>query len=195
LLRIIAGRFKGKRLAVPDNQAIRPTADRVRESLFNILAHGIDDFALEGIDVLDLFSGTGALGLEALSRGAKSCVFVDDSADARGLIRTNVEALELTGATKIFRRDATQLGPAQRLGPFGLVLIDPPYAKGLGELALSSATAGGWLTGDAIAVLEERADATLELPVAGFSEVDRRIWGDTQVVILRRQPKAGGPAQ
>ena len=183
-MRIVAGRFKGRPLATPKSDAIRPTSDRVRESLFNILSHGIEEFAVEGARVLDLFAGTGALGLEAVSRGAASCLFVEEDAEARGLIRSNVEALALTGITKLFRRDATHLGPAGKMGQFDLVLLDPPYGEGLGEAALASAIEGGWLAPGAVVVLEERASVTVSLPPA-LALLDRRVYGDTQVVISR----------
>ena len=152
--------------------------------MFNILAHGIAGFTLEGAQVLDLFAGTGALGLEALSRGAAFCLFVEEDADARALIRRNVEALGLTGVTKIFRRDATDLGPAGNRGGFDLVFLDPPYGQGLAERALASAAAGGWLAPGAIAVIEERKGADIALP-AGFAALDRRTWGDTHVLFAR----------
>ena len=134
--------------------------------------------------MLDLFAGTGALGLEALSRGAAFCLFVEEDAEARALIRRNVEALGLTGVTKIFRRDATDLGPAGRNGGFALVFLDPPYGQGLAERALASAAAGGWLAPGAIAVIEERKGTALALP-AGFVQLDRRAWGDTEVLFAR----------
>jgi 16S rRNA (guanine966-N2)-methyltransferase len=183
-MRIVTGRFRGFALAAPRSQAIRPTSDRVREAIFNILAHGIDDFELEGARVLDLFAGTGALGLEALSRGATHAHFVEDSVEARGLIRRNIETLGLTGATKIYRRDATRLGEIGTLRPFGLLFADPPYGKGLAEKALAAARAGGWLRDGAIAVVEERADAEFS-PPEGFLPLDRRIYGDTAVHFLR----------
>jgi 16S rRNA (guanine966-N2)-methyltransferase len=156
----------------------------VRESLFNILEHGVGDFALEGARVIDLFAGTGALGFEALSRGAAFCLFVEESAEARALIRDTIETLQLTGATRIFRRDATDLGPAGTMAPFGLAFLDPPYGKGLGERALASLAQGKWLVPGALAVLEERANADIALP-PGFTGIDRRTWGDTQVLIAR----------
>lgn len=183
-MRIVAGRFKGRPLATPRSDSIRPTSDRVRESLFNILGHGLDGFDLEGARVLDLFAGTGALGLEAVSRGAVSCLFVEEDAQARGLIRANVEALTLTGVTKLFRRDATRLGPAGKMGQFDLVLLDPPYGRGLGEAALAAAIEGGWLAPGAVVVLEERADVDVELP-PGLALFDRRVYGDTQIVFAR----------
>ena len=183
-MRIIAGSKRGALLKAPAVDAVRPTSDRVREAIFNILAHGIAEFRLEGVRVLDLFAGTGALGLEALSRGAAYAVFIEEDAGARGLIRANIETLGLTGVTKVFRRDATQLGEPGRIEPFGLVFLDPPYGKGLGQQALASARAGRWLTPGAVIVLEERAGSVTTLP-AGFTELDRRTWGDTQAVIGR----------
>jgi 16S rRNA (guanine966-N2)-methyltransferase len=183
-MRIVGGTLKGSRLAAPASDRVRPTSDRTREAVFNILTHGIDGFDIEGARVLDLFAGTGALGLEALSRGARSCLFVDDHAESRALIRRNVETLALTGVTRIFRRDATRLGPAERMGPFDLVFADPPYGKGLAERALASAREGGWLVPGAVVVVEESAEAELSAP-EGFAEIDRRRYGDTQVVFLR----------
>nr|MBA3446920.1 RsmD family RNA methyltransferase [Pseudaminobacter sp.] len=125
-MRIVGGEFRGRPLAAPRTEAIRPTTDRTREALFNVLAHRFPE-RLKGGRVLDLFAGTGALGLEAISRGAGFCMFIEESAEGRGLIRTNVEAFGLSGRTKIFRRDATSLGEAGTVQPFGLVFADPPY--------------------------------------------------------------------
>lgn len=182
-MRVIAGQFKGRALATPSSQAVRPTSDRLRESMFNILTHGYDD-VIEGARVLDLFAGTGALGIEALSRGAAHALFVDDSTEGRGLLRANIEKLGLGGVTKVFRRDATKMGPCHPHAPFTLVFCDPPYRKGLGELALASARAGGWMVPDALIVFEEAADAEIHLP-EGFEELDRRVYGDTQIVIAK----------
>ena len=183
-MRIVGGQFRGRPLATPADAATRPTSDKVREAVFNILEHGVPDFAIEGTRVLDLFAGTGALGLEALSRGAAYCLFVEEGAEARALIRRNLEALALTGVTKIFRRDATNLGPAGSQTAFGLVFLDPPYGKGLAERALASAATGGWLAAGAIAVVEERKGEPIAVP-AQFAELDRRRWGDTQVLFAR----------
>lgn len=183
-MRIVGGKFRGRALAAPEDQSIRPTSDRVRESLFNILAHGIEGFDLAGKRVIDLFAGTGALGLEAMSRGAAFCLFVDQDANARGLIRRNVEAFGLTGETRVFRRDATDLGPAAPMAPFDLAFLDPPYDKGLGETALGALASGRWLTADAIVVLEDRA-GTAAGPLPGFTVIDTRTWGDTDVKFLR----------
>jgi 16S rRNA (guanine966-N2)-methyltransferase len=189
-MRIVGGQFRGRALVAPGDDRTRPTSDRVRESVFNILLHGIPGFELEGAKVLDLFAGTGALGLEALSRGAAFCLFVEEEAEARALIRRNVEALGLTGVTKVFRRDATDLGPAGRNGGFTLVFLDPPYGHGLSERALASAVAGGWLAPGAIAVIEERKGTAVGLPL-GFAALDQRTWGDTHVRFARF---AGGTA-
>jgi 16S rRNA (guanine966-N2)-methyltransferase len=152
--------------------------------VFNILMHGLGDFTLEGTDVLDLFAGTGALGLEALSRGARYCLFVDNAAEARGVIRENIEQLGLSGATRIFRRDACDLGPAGKRDRYGLVFADPPYGESRGEEALRSAALGGWLAPGAVAVLEERKGVEIVLS-EHFEEFDRRTYGDTQVIFLR----------
>jgi 16S rRNA (guanine966-N2)-methyltransferase len=186
-MRIVAGTLRGRAIAAPKHEGLRPTSDRVRESLFNVLAHGIDGFALQGARTIDLFAGTGALGLEALSRAAAFCLFVEESPEARALIRANIEAFELTGQTRIFRRNATDLGPVGTIAPFNLTFLDPPYGRGLGEGALSSLAAGGWLLAGAIAVLEERASAAIELP-QGFGMIDKRTYGDTQIFITRYEP-------
>jgi 16S rRNA (guanine966-N2)-methyltransferase len=182
-MRIVGGTLRGRALHAPKSQAIRPTADRLREALFNILAHAYGDPA-SGARVLDLFAGTGALGLEALSRGAAFALFIDEGAEARALLRANVEALGLGGVTRIFRRDATKLGPAHPLAPFSLAFLDPPYGQSLAEQALLSARAGGWLTDDALVVVEEAARAGFE-PPDGFAELQRRAYDDTEVVFLR----------
>ncbi len=184
-MRIVGGRLGGRPLASPKPGigAIRPTSDRLRESLFNVLVHAYGD-AVDGARVLDLFAGTGALGFEALSRGAEFALLVDDGAEARGLIRENQMALGLAGRSRIFRRDATKLGPISAMAPFGLVFCDPPYRKGLGEKALASARGGGWLEQDALVILEEAADAEIALP-EGFETLERREYGETQVLVLR----------
>jgi 16S rRNA (guanine966-N2)-methyltransferase len=182
-MRIVGGRFRGRALSAPKSQTIRPTADRLRESLFNILSHGYGD-PVSGARVLDLFAGTGALGIEALSRGAAFVLFVDDGAEARALLRANVDALGLGGATKVFRRDVTRLGSAGPLPPFSLAFLDPPYGKGLAEQALISAREGGWLSAEALAVVEEAADAKFAAP-DGFDEIERRDYGDAQLIFFR----------
>ena len=186
-MRIVAGKFRGRALAAPDDKSIRPTSDRVRESVFNILVHGVADFDLAGARVIDLFAGAGALGLEAMSRGASYCLFVEEDAAARALIRRNVEAFDLTGETRIFRRDATDLGPAGNAGPFDLAFLDPPYGKALGEKALASLVEGGWLKSGAVIVLEERVGQSVTLPPSVF-EFDRRAWGETEARFARYTP-------
>lgn len=182
-MRIVSGTYGGRTLVTPEGLNVRPTTDRVREALFGILQHG--DTPLEGARVLDLFSGSGALGLEALSRGAHSVLFVETDADARGAIRTNIETLGATGATRIFKRDATALGdmPRDKGGPFDLVFLDPPYGKGLGEQAFKSAQEGGWLAEGARIVLECGADENPD--VSGFQLNDMRRYGDTKILFLR----------
>ena len=183
-MRIVGGRLRGRALAAPKSQGIRPTADRLRESLFNILAHAYGD-PVTGARVLDLFAGTGALGLEAISRGAKFAQFVDDGTEARALLRQNVEALGLGGVTKVYRRDATALGSAHPHEPFALAFLDPPYGKGLGEQAMASLRDGNWLVPGAIVVVEEAVAAKLVTP-DGFEECERRAYDDTEFVVMRR---------
>jgi len=182
-MRIVAGKFRGKALLSPPDDSIRPTADRVREALFNILASRLGP-NLDGKRVLDLFAGTGALGLEALSRGAANVVFVDNGAESRGLIRDHIEAFGAGGVTKLLRRDATDLGPAGSMRPFHLIFLDPPYGRGLGERALLSAAAGNWIAPDAMIVLEESSEVALDLP-AGFALDDRREYGAAAVHFIR----------
>lgn len=178
-MRIVGGKFRGRVLAAPFSSAIRPTSDRIRESLFNILEHRLVG-GFSGVRVLDLFAGTGALGVEALSRGAKAAVFVEQSVEGRALIRMNAETLGLIGAARILRRDATQLGAAGTLVPFNLVFADPPYGRGAGEKAFMAAFEGGWLHNDAILVLEEATEAVINLPPA-FIMQDERHYGGTTI--------------
>jgi 16S rRNA (guanine966-N2)-methyltransferase len=182
-MRVVSGRLGGRTLAAPKSQTIRPTADRLRQALFNILAHAYGD-PVNGARVLDLFAGTGALGIEALSRGAAFTLFVDDGAEARALLRENVTALGLGGTSRIFRRDATKLGPVHPLEPFTLAFLDPPYGQGLTEKALTSARAGGWFTPDALIVAEGAAKSNFKLP-EGFAEIERRRYDDTELVLLK----------
>src|ERR1700757_4391651 len=182
-MRVVGGRLKGRNLASPSSNDIRPTADRLRESVFNILIHAYDD-PIEGARVLDLFAGTGALGIEAVSRGAALALFVDEGAEARALLRENVATLGLGGTSKIFRRNATELGDPNPLAPFSLAFLDPPYGQGLATAALDSARAGGWLTPDALIVVEEATKAQFAAP-KGFRELDRRRYDDTEFIFLR----------
>jgi 16S rRNA (guanine966-N2)-methyltransferase len=205
-VRITGGKLGGRRLVAPEDARVRPTSDRTRQAIFNILEHrdfGLD-FTLENIAAADLFAGTGALGIEALSRGARFCLLVDDDAESRALIRENVEALGLTGVTKIWRRDATDLGPLgggglprevgtgsrQAIrpnkvvagGPFGLVFLDPPYRKNLIPPALKSLRDGGWLTPNALLVAETSKGEKIE--TQGFTILDTRDYGETEIHFL-----------
>lgn len=186
-MRIVSGAWRGRRLATPRSDAIRPTSDRLRESLFNVLTHAYGG-ALAGAQVLDLFAGTGALGFEALSRGAAYALLVDDGAEAGAVIRANIEILGAEGVTRLFRRDATRLGPAA--GRFSLVFCDPPYGRGLAPLALASAVSGDWLGEGALAVVEETEAAQVEWP-AGFVELERRSHGDTALALARYALRTG----
>ncbi len=160
---------------------LRPTSDRVRESLFNVLLGGRHGDPVTGARVLDLFAGTGALGLEALSRGAQSVTFVETGEKALSLLRRNIEKTRSGDAARIIRRDATRLGQCESPG-FTLVFLDPPYRRGLGAKALDSAAAGGWLAAGALVVWEEAA----EMPrPAGFERVDARRYGDTTITFHR----------
>ena len=183
-MRIVGGSLKGRILHTPKSDDIRPTTDRVREAIFNILSHGIADFTFENTLVLDLFAGSGALGIEALSRGAKFALFVERSAEARGLIRCNIEDLGLTGVTKIYRRDATNIGDIQRFVPFNLIFLDPPYGRGIGEKALIAAQQGGWMEENAICVFEEEKASNIDLPDS-FQTLDDRIYGNSRIMIIR----------
>ncbi|WP_116133035.1 16S rRNA (guanine(966)-N(2))-methyltransferase RsmD [Tropicimonas sp. IMCC34043] len=184
-MRIIAGQFRGMGLAAlgkgDPGAHLRPTSDRVRESLFSLLAASHDDPAT-GARVLDLFAGTGALGLEAISRGAVHATFVDAGSKARALLRENIEKTRTEAITRIVRRDATRLGEVAG-APFDLVFLDPPYGKGLGARALAAAETGGWLAPDALIVWEENAPQD---PPEGFALLDCRHYGDTHITILRR---------
>ena len=184
-MRIIGGRFRGAALAEVgkgDPAAhLRPTSDRVRESLFNVLLGGRYGDPLTGGRVLDLFAGTGALGLEALSRGAAHVAFVENGTPALALLRKNVAKTRAEGETEMIIRDATRPGPCTG-APFGLVFLDPPYGKGLGETALSAARTGGWLAPEALIVLEE--SAPIPAP-EGFTPLETRRYGDTHITFLR----------
>lgn len=184
-MRIVGGRLKGRALAAPAGRATRPTADRARESVFNILEHAPWSPGVAGRRVMDLFAGSGALGFEALSRGGDFCLFVETDAAARGAIRENIEALGLFGVTRLHRRSATDLGekPAGLSAPFDLVFLDPPYRHGLGEAALARLAPGGWIAPEALIVFECAADETPATP--GFETIDDRTWGAARVLFLR----------
>lgn len=186
-MRIIGGALRGLKLAevgAGDAAAhLRPTTDRTRESIFNLLVNGSHGNPIPGARVLDLFAGTGALGLEALSRGAARVAFVDDGVAARALLRTNIEKARAMGVTDVWRRDATDLGE-NRGQAYGLVFLDPPYGKGMGEQALAALIAGGWLAPGAMIVWEEGAPPALPAPLI---QIDQRRYGDT-VITLARAP-------
>lgn len=178
-MRVVGGKWRGQPLRAPKGRATRPTTDRNREALFSMLESRLD---FDGLRFLDLFAGTGALGLEALSRGAAFALFVENDAAARGAIRDNVERLNATGSSKIFRRDATKLGDCQG-APYDLVFADPPYGQGLAEQALAALLAGKWVRATALIVVEEDKRADFCAP-QGFHEIKRREKGDTELIFL-----------
>jgi 16S rRNA (guanine966-N2)-methyltransferase len=182
-VRIVGGEFRGRALATPKSSDIRPTTDRTRESLFNILSHAYPE-ALDGTRVIDLFAGTGAVGLEALSRGSSQALFVETSVEGRGLLRTNIETLGLQGRARIFRRDATDLGAPGTVQPFHFLFADPPYGKGLGEAAIDQCQRHGWLVLGALVILEERADVDPSV-AATFQPLEIRTFGDTRMHFYR----------
>jgi 16S rRNA (guanine966-N2)-methyltransferase len=188
-LRIVSGEFRGKTLATPAGANTRPTSDRARQAVFNILEHAPWSPGVRDRRVMDLFAGSGALGFEALSRGAAFCLFVETDEAARGAIRDNVEAMHLFGRTRVHRRDATDLGvrPGADGPAFDLAFLDPPYAKGLGDTALTKLAAGGWLADGATVVLE-RGVAEPAFAVEGFTPVDVRDYGAARVHFLRYAP-------
>lgn len=181
-MRIVGGARRGTAITSPAGLATRPTTDRVRESLFNIMMHRYGDHVV-GARVLDLFAGSGALGLEALSRGAAFALFVDDASAARAAIRRNVDAMGALGMTRIWRRSAVVLGDCP-VPPFDTVFLDPPYGQALGEQALGAARRGGWLVAGALAVLEEDASHTPS-EIDGFVPVDQRRMGRTALSFWR----------
>ncbi|MEQ8656543.1 MAG: 16S rRNA (guanine(966)-N(2))-methyltransferase RsmD [Hyphomicrobiales bacterium] len=187
-MRIVGGAFKGRALKAPTSQNVRPTTDRAREALFNILTHNDDLFAegrsLEGALVIDLFAGTGALGLEALSRGAAFALFVDNSIEGRGLIRENMQACGVAARARLFKRDATKIGERGKMEPATLAFLDPPYGKGLGENALNVLHDGRWLAPSALVIVEESVKAGFN-PPAPFESLQTREMGETQLSFLR----------
>jgi 16S rRNA (guanine966-N2)-methyltransferase len=185
-VRIVGGEFRGRPLATPKSNAIRPTIDRTRESLFNIIGHVYPE-ALNGTRVMDVFAGTGAVGLEAVSRGCRHALFVENGVEGRGLLWENIDSLGLHGRARILRRDATDLGPSNNVEPFNLLFADPPYGQGLGEKALISAHKGGWLAPGALVILEENADVTVTAD-AVFKPLESRIFGDTRIEFFRYEP-------
>lgn len=191
-MRIVSGVHRGKKLLTPPGAVTRPTSDRARQAIFNILEHAPWSPGVRGLRVIDLFAGSGALGFEALSRGAAYCLFVETDPNARGAIRDNAEALSAFGTTRIHRRDATDLGlkPAGDGPAFDLAFLDPPYARGLGERALAELLAGGWLAEEAVVVFERGADEP-DPETPGYEAMDARDYGAARVHFLRRLPAAG----
>ncbi len=187
-MRIVGGNFKGRSLVTPDGQNTRPTSDRAREAIFNILAHAEWAPNLEGARVMDVFAGSGALGFEAMSRGAGFCLFVETDEAARGAIRDNVETFGLFGTTRVHRRDATQLGsrPGSQAEAFNLVFLDPPYRKGLGEKALNALIGGNWLSENAIIVFERAADED-DFVTDVWQKINVKAYGAAQVLFLQQK--------
>jgi 16S rRNA (guanine966-N2)-methyltransferase len=185
-VRIVGGKHKGRPLSAPKGSSTRPTSDRAREAMFNVLAHAEWAPPIDGARVIDLFAGSGGLGLEAMSRGASFCLFVETEAAARGAIRDNIDALQLFGHTRLHRRDATALGdkPSNLGAPFDIAFLDPPYGKGLGEEALARLIEGEWLSPDAIAVLEVGAEETPLTP--GWTIATEKLYGAAKVRFLER---------
>lgn len=182
-MRIIAGKFRSKKLTSPKGDDIRPTSDRVRQSIFNIISSRLDhDFSEQR--VLDLFAGTGAMGIEAISRGASEVVFVDNGLEARSLIRSHIDSFGIGGQARLLKRDALNLGKNEKCIPFNMIFIDPPYGKNLGKAALNAALENGWIADGAIIILEEKARQEIE-----FSDdlelIDRRKYGNSEVYLLR----------
>ncbi|KQZ97566.1 16S rRNA (guanine(966)-N(2))-methyltransferase RsmD [Rhizobium sp. Root564] len=185
-MRIVGGEFRGRSLAAPKSNAIRPTIDRTRESLFNILSHAYPE-SLDGTRILDVFAGTGAVGLEALSRGCRVALFVENGVEGRGLLWENIDALGLHGRARILRRDATKLGGVNNIEPFDLLFADPPYGQALGEKAFQAAHLGGWLVPGALSILEEQGDVAVMVdPV--FKPLESRTFGDTKMHFYRYEP-------
>ncbi|SIQ18657.1 16S rRNA (guanine966-N2)-methyltransferase [Paracoccus thiocyanatus] len=184
-MRIVGGTLRGLKLAEVGSgdpaAHLRPTTDRVREAIFNLIVNGTHGNPIPGARVLDLFAGTGALGLEALSRGAARVAFVDEGVAARALLRANIDKARAMGTTDVWRRDATRMGQ-NRGAAYDLVFLDPPYGQRLGERALESALAGGWIAPAGLVVWEESAPPG---PVAGLEQIDQRKYGDTTVTLLR----------
>ena len=185
-MRIVGGEFRGRQLATPKSNAIRPTVDRTRESLFNILAHAYPE-ALDGTRIMDVFAGTGAVGLEAVSRGCRQALFVENGVEGRALLWENIDALGLHGRTRILRRDATRLGTVSNIDPFDVIFADPPYGNGLGKQALKAAHEGGWLVPGALVILEERADVAPQL-IPVYEWLESRTFGDTKMHFYRYKP-------
>lgn len=191
-MRIVAGKLKGRAIGAPEGQGTRPTSDRARQAIFNVLEHAAWAEPLHGARVMDLFAGSGALGFEALSRGAAFALFVETDDDARGAIRENADAYGLMGATRVHRRSAVDLGvrPGSDGEAFDLAFLDPPYGKGLGEKALARLIEGNWLKPGALVVFERGSDEP-EIDTPGYERLDAKDYGAARVLFLRASSGAG----
>lgn len=191
-MRIVAGSLKGRAIAAPDGQGTRPTSDRARQAVFNVLEHAAWADGLQGARVMDVYAGSGALGFEAISRGAAFCLFVETDEDARGAIRENADAYGLMGRTRVHRRSATDLGvrPGSDGEAFDLAFLDPPYRKGLGEQTLLRLLEGNWLRPGAVVVFERGSDEP-EIETPGYDRLDARDYGAARVLFLRASPATG----
>jgi 16S rRNA (guanine966-N2)-methyltransferase len=184
-MRIIAGRFRGRRLLVPPGRAIRPTGERAREALFDVLEHGAPP--VRGARFLDLFCGTGAIGLEAHSRGAAEVLLIEHDRAALKVAQANVARLGAPPGVRFLARDASRLGPAPH--PFDLIFLDPPYRSGLAEVTLGTLAQGDWLAANARVIVELAASADLDLP-AGYALERERRYGNTKFLFLHRSKNA-----
>lgn len=190
-MRIVAGKLKGRAIVAPEGQGTRPTSDRARQAVFNVLEHAAWAEPLQGARVMDLFAGSGALGFEAMSRGAAFCVFVETDDNARGAIRENADAYGVMGATRVHRRSAVEMGvrPGSDGEAFDIAFLDPPYGKGMGEQALQRLLDGDWLKPGAIVVFERGSDEP-DIDTPGYDRLDARDYGAARVLFLRRSPAA-----
>jgi len=184
-MRIVSGRLRGRNIATPSGRNTRPTSDQTRESLFNILSHAEWAPELEGSIVADIFAGSGALGLEAISRGSEFCLFVETEPKARASIRTNIEKMGLFGCTRLHRQDATRLriAPGNLRGPFTHIFMDPPYYKNLWRPVLDKLAGLGLIAEDGIIILEVGIDE--EVDMSNYEILDEREWGAAKVLFMR----------
>jgi 16S rRNA (guanine966-N2)-methyltransferase len=191
-MRIVAGSLKGRAITTPEGQGTRPTSDRARQAIFNVLEHAAWAEPLDGARVIDLYAGSGALGYEAISRGAGFALFVEIDDEARGAIRENADAWGLMGRTRVHRRSATDLGtrPGSDGEAFDIAFLDPPYRKGLGEQTLVRLIEGNWLKPGAVVVFERGSDEP-EIDTPGYERLDARDYGAARVLFLRVLPAAG----
>ena len=185
-MRIVSGTLKGRTIVAPEGQGTRPTSDRARQAVFNVLEHAAWAEPLDGMRVMDLYAGSGALGFEAISRGAAFALFVETDEEARGAIRENADAYGVMGRTRVHRRSATDLGgrPGSDGEAFDLAFLDPPYRSGLGELTLSRLLEGNWLTPGAVVILERGSDEP-EIDTPGYERLDARDYGAARILFLK----------